>query len=260
MSIEIMSLWYNTGVNHIKSDGALERRRHPFSTCEIGTDTMSDHTRVPFFPENLNDYAPWVAKHGLAAPYGECQCGCGQKTTIALLTNRMRLGHLAGHPVRYIIGHYNGAKQTLEEAFWQYVTPGNPDACWEWQGHREPNGYGVLRYSVASKLQIKAHRVSYELHYGPILDGLFVCHVCDNRCCVNPAHLFAGTDKDNYDDMVAKGRQNPAFSPKISDAEYIVILGLHKAGMNNADIARQYGVSWSTIARVLERVEKYGIK
>lgn len=75
--------------------------------------------------------------------------------------------------------------------------------CWEYSGTILTNGYGRLLYDG----QIYSpHRLSYELNIGPIPDGLFVLHKCDNRCCVNPDHLFVGTLKDNADDMRAKGR------------------------------------------------------
>lgn len=65
---------------------------------------MSDHTRVPTFPQNLQDYAPWVSTHGLVAPYGLCQCGCGQKTSIAIKTE-MRTGCIKGKPKRFVYTH-----------------------------------------------------------------------------------------------------------------------------------------------------------
>lgn len=78
--------------------------------------------------------------------------------------------------------------------------------CWLWKGARQPNGYGRFSaYSKARKTQM-AHRWAWILANGPIPDGMRVLHRCDNPPCVNPAHLFLGTDSDNMRDCVAKGR------------------------------------------------------
>jgi hypothetical protein len=87
--------------------------------------------------------------------------------------------------------------------FWSRVRKG--DDCWEWLGRTSTNGYGAV---WADKRDRRAHRVAWELVNGPIPDGLYVCHHCDNKRCVRPDHLFIGTATDNMQDALRKGR-NP---------------------------------------------------
>ena len=80
------------------------------------------------------------------------------------------------------------------------------DGCWEWHGYRNAKGYGFARPGGRGAKGVLAHRLSWELHGGAIPDGMFVLHKCDNPPCVNPAHLFLGTNADNTRDRVAKQR------------------------------------------------------
>lgn len=139
-------------------------------------------------------------------PYGYCQCGCGRKTNI--MTAR---GHFSkeklGKPKKYCTGH-RGVKP-LEERFWEKVE--KSDGCWEWKGVVNEKGYGVINRGRGGEGNILAHRLSWELHHGAIPEGegyhgICVLHKCDNPSCVNPDHLFIGTNQDNIDDMVKKQR------------------------------------------------------
>ncbi len=81
------------------------------------------------------------------------------------------------------------------------------ESCWIWTaGSRGKTGYGAIK--VNGKV-VDAHRLSYELHKEPIPEGMYVCHTCDNRRCVNPEHLFLGSPRDNWQDGVDKGRIFP---------------------------------------------------
>ena len=91
---------------------------------------------------------------------------------------------------------------TLAERAWVRVAKG--DGCWEWQGARSASGYGSM-FSASGGHHV-AHRVIWEDVNGPIPDGLWVLHRCDNPPCCRPDHLFLGTPADNTADMIAKGR------------------------------------------------------
>ena len=104
------------------------------------------------------------------------------------------------------MANYKGrvSVETTEQRFNKKYVINDDTDCWEWTAALNNIGYGM--FSWGPRKMRTAHRASYELFTGPIPAGLSVCHTCDNPICVNPKHLWTGTRKDNYDDMVSKGR------------------------------------------------------
>ena len=95
---------------------------------------------------------------------------------------------------------------SIEKRFWAKVQ--KAEGCWPWMAFRMKNGYGTIGVGRREEGKKFAHRVSWEIHFGPIPDGLHVLHRCDTPFCVRPDHLWLGTDKDNSEDREKKGRGN----------------------------------------------------
>jgi len=139
-----------------------------------------------------------------------------------------------------------------DERFWDKVAVGGRDECWEWTGAISSTGYGVMR--PAGKRTgpcLKAHRFSARLA-GMDIDGLMVLHSCDNRRCVNPAHLRPGTAADNSRDMVQRGRQGRG-TARLNPEQVAIIRALTDAGYGHALIAEHFGVSRTTVTFIHSR-------
>lgn len=143
----------------------------------------------------------------------------------------------------------------LMDRFWAKVR--KTDTCWLWTGCTR-YGYGLIGSGGTFGRMVLTHRLSWELHRGPIEDGLFVLHKCDIRACVNPDHLFLGTQDDNIKDMDSKARRRTV-SPrgdknpraKLTEAQATEIIALSKQGTSERKLAERFRVSRAAIRFVL---------
>jgi len=138
----------------------------------------------------------------------------------------------------------------MPDVFWRKVNKQTKNGCWEWTGCLNEHGYGAFCKKHTGELL--AHRASWKIHNGELPKELHVCHKCDVPLCVNPNHLFLGTNADNVADKIAKGRSSyDGFKPGEDHPQSILtseqINSIRLDGRNAAEIAKIYGVSRSHI-------------
>ena len=144
----------------------------------------------------------------------------------------------------------------VAKRFWPKVCV--REKCWEWIASKNTDGYGLLmcRNKAAGfpRKLLRAHTVSWEIHFGAIPKGMHVLHTCDNPGCVNPGHLFLGTHQDNMRDMKEKGRAPGASSPgdkhprAILSSEVVKSLrDRHSKGERIVALARDTGYRYATV-------------
>lgn len=138
-------------------------------------------------------------------------------------------------------------RKSKSEMFLSHVHIASDDECWPWLRGKDKDGYGL--FSFRDGTTVRATRYMWELVHGRNPGKMQVCHRCDNPTCVNPRHLFLGTNLDNSRDMMAKGRWAGSPTTKLSGSQYAEILALKpptRAAIA-AQLAAHYGVSADTI-------------
>jgi len=142
-------------------------------------------------------------------------------------------------------------RSLTDERFWSKVDKAGE--CWLWTAYRGPRGYGD--FCERHGRTVKASRYAYEYAFGPIPDGLFVCHRCDNPPCVRPDHLFLGTPMDNTMDSVRKGRNTHgnthAFAKLTTDAAERIRVMYATGEWTQKRLGKLFGVTQRAVWQVL---------
>jgi hypothetical protein len=169
-----------------------------------------------------------------------CCCGCGEAP--------------ANYKAQYVRGHR--PRRPLAERL-AAKTVRSANGCLEWQGFINPAGYGEIGLGGREDGITGVHRAAWLVAVGEIPAGMFVCHTCDNRRCVEPTHLFLGTLQDNVDDMVRKGRQAAGSRlphTKLTSQQVAQIRAMRDAGSRQRDIAMLFDLSQSYVSELCARL------
>jgi hypothetical protein len=147
--------------------------------------------------------------------------------------------------------------ESLEKRFWSKVDIKSKDECWLWKARITILGYGQFKYNGTMK---QAHRVAWELTHGEIKDGAIIRHTCDIRPCCNPHHLKDGTQADNIQDMMTKGRNKSGHvigikngNHKLNENDVLEIRHKLQLGYTQKWLASQYDVKPQTISLIYNR-------
>ena len=136
---------------------------------------------------------------------------------------------------------------SVAERFWSKVDKGGSDECWPWTVGLFSAGYGAFKLNHRAE---HAHRMAWALTNGPIPEGKWVLHKCDNRACCNPAHLYLGTHQDNMDGKARRGRSNR----KLTNAQRREICRRYGAGgITQQALANEFGVDPTTVSDVVRK-------
>lgn len=140
---------------------------------------------------------------------------------------------------------------TTRGFFLRFIFVVKSNGCWLWDGNSFAEGYGYVWFKELKRV-MGAHRAAWIIYNGKIPAGLFVCHTCDNRACVNPKHLFLGTQKENVGDCIKKGRFFYVEKRKLTAEQISQIRTLYRYG-NGRLLAKRYGVSRTTISDIVNK-------
>lgn len=153
---------------------------------------------------------------------------------------------------------YRGLRGSLADRLWARVQRGAADECWPWTGPLDGDR-GRLGKGGKHGGLVRSHQAAWIVTHGPVPSGQVVRHWCDNAVCCNPDHLELGSQAQNVDDMIQRGRLNtrgitPGSRPKTTREQAEQIRALIAAGTSKRAIAEQFGISETAVRRIHRRV------
>lgn len=164
-------------------------------------------------------------------PYGHCHCGCGQKTNVSRKTDR-HAGHTKGEPIKYILGHRHRPRQEhrVEER-------GHDTPCWISNRAKNHDGYAIMNIPTG---RVCVHRLRYEQQYGSLPDSQDVHHLCLQRACERPSHLFA----------IEHGEHTHIHRAIDGELEWQIVALLPQLNLSQCEIAKRCGTTQATVSKV----------
>ena len=145
---------------------------------------------------------------------------------------------------------------TEEQRFLKRVNVGAPNECWEWTASRQQQKWHGQWRNKAGQIEL-VHRASWRMFKCDIPAGMFVLHKCDNPACVNPSHLWLGTQSDNLHDMWTKGRARPQTSigekHGMSKVTESIVREIRESSLSGVDLARKFGITPTTVCDIRKR-------
>lgn len=177
-----------------------------------------------------------------------CQCDCGNEK----IAKDIHLYKNKGSVSCGCLSAKRADQSRFTEKFIMQKVDIDKNNCWNWKGSKHRQGYGNVRFRKSTFL---AHRLSWIIFKGEIEDNLKVCHSCDNPSCVNPEHLFLGTQKDNVRDAISKNRMIKNIPRtrrcKLNYEQVLAIRDLHQKGYTRKELQNEYEVSQTCIAKII---------
>lgn len=179
--------------------------------------------------------------------------GCGRPIAYKGLCSAHYNQQVRGETLRPVQIQHHGLSEYERLLKWTQV--GGPDDCWNWLGSRKSGWHGQWR-NAAGQIEL-THRAAWRLMRGPIPSGMFVLHRCDNPSCMNPTHLFLGSQSDNCKDMWNKGRARPkqlkGEQHGNSKLTAELVRDIRSSKESGSEIARRLSLSATTICDIRKR-------